>query len=100
EELKLGAEPRPESSIDFRRIDTDNRELTIVNRQFLLKLYVVAQLHLALGSPVTAVEGDDYRKFSCKLREFQPLPLVVWQLDIGKSSTDCLIHSFCPRLLV
>jgi hypothetical protein len=100
EEVKLGAEPGPECGINFRRIDADDRELTIVNRQFLLKFYVVAQLHLALGSPVSAVKGNDQRKFSRKLREFQPLPLVVWQLDIGKTSTDCLIHSSYLYLLV
>jgi len=99
EKLELGAETGLQSSINFRRIDTDNRELTIVNREFLLKFYVVAQLHLALGSPVSAVKGDDQRELCRKLREFQPLPLVVLQLDIRKASTDCLIHTSHPRLL-
>jgi hypothetical protein len=99
EELELGAEPRPESSINFRRIDADDRELTIVDRQFFLKFYVVAQLHLALGSPVSAVKGDDQRELARQLRQFHPLSVVVLQFDIGKALTDRLVHTSYPRLL-
>lgn len=97
EEMKLGAEAGPERGINFRRIDADDRELTIVNRQFFLKFYVVAQLHLAFGSPVAAIEADDQREFARKLRKFHRLPLMVLQLDIGKAFTDSLIHTRYPR---
>jgi hypothetical protein len=33
----------------------------------LLELYEVAQLHLAFGSPVTAIEGKNQRKFAGEL---------------------------------
>lgn len=67
EEVKLGTEAGSERGINFRRIDADDRELTIVNRQFFLKFYVVAQLHLAFRSPVAAVEANDQREFARKL---------------------------------
>lgn len=100
EKVKLSAEAGPECGIHFRRIDADDREFTIVNRQFFLKFYVVAQLHLAFGSPVATVEGNDQREFPRNLRKFHPLPVLVLQFDIGKPLADCLIHDCraCTRL--
>lgn len=67
EKMKLRAETRFECGANFRRVNADHRELTIVHRQFLLKFYVMVQLHLAFGSPITAVERDDQREFSRNL---------------------------------
>ena len=100
EKRKPGAEPGSERVVNLGWIHADDGELTIVHRQFFLEFYVVAQLHLAFGSPVATVEGNDQREFPRNLRKFHPLPVLVLQFDIGKPLADDLIHDCraCIRL--
>jgi len=58
---KAGTEACSECCIDLRRINTHGNELTVIDRQLFLKLSQKAQLHLALGSPVSTVENNDQR---------------------------------------
>jgi hypothetical protein len=60
----------------------------------------VAQLHLAFGSPVTAVKADNQWEFPRKLRNFDPLSFVILELDIGKALTDCLVHARHSSVLI
>jgi hypothetical protein len=56
EEWELGTQTGSERGIHFGRINADDGELTIIDGEFFLEFYVVAQLHLAFPSPVTPVE--------------------------------------------
>src|SRR5688572_16491707 len=56
QERKIRPETGPESIVDHRTIDAHHRKLAVVDRELLLKFYVVAQLHLAFASPIAAVE--------------------------------------------
>jgi hypothetical protein len=67
QERKTRAESGSESIVDFGRVDAHDRELAIVNRKLLLKFHKMAQLHLALPSPIAAIERKDEGKLSNQL---------------------------------
>jgi hypothetical protein len=57
QERKLRPQASAKGIVDFRRIDTANRELAVVDRKLFLKFNVMAQLHLAFASPVSPVKA-------------------------------------------
>jgi hypothetical protein len=60
----------------------------------------MAQLHLALPSPVAAVKSQDEGKLSDHFRELDLLPVLIGQLDIGKTLADSQIHVITSSALV
>jgi hypothetical protein len=52
----------------------------------------MAQLHLAFASPVAAIKRQNERELSYRLGEFDWLPFVIRQLEIGKALADLQIH--------
>jgi hypothetical protein len=52
----------------------------------------VAQLHLAFASPIAPIKRQDKRKLSDRVGELDRLPVMIRQLEIGKTLTDLQIH--------
>jgi hypothetical protein len=52
----------------------------------------VAQLHLALPSPIASVEGQDEGKLADQLGQLHLLAFVIRQLDIGEAIADLKVH--------
>ena len=92
EKRKARTQTGPEGGVDLRRIDARGRKLAIAYGQLFLELGQKAQLHLALRSPVTAIEDQDQRKLPGDLRKPHPLSFVIRKLDIRKRFADRLIH--------
>ena len=67
EEGILGAETGAKRIVNLRRVDADHGKLTVINRQLFLKFNIVAQLHLAFGSPVTTIERQNKRELANQL---------------------------------
>jgi hypothetical protein len=52
----------------------------------------MAQLRLALPSPIATVKRKDEGKFANQLRELALLAVLIRQFDIGKPSSDYQVH--------
>jgi hypothetical protein len=52
----------------------------------------VAQLHLALPSPVATIEREDKGKFANQPGKFDELAFMIRQFDIGKLLADFQVH--------
>jgi hypothetical protein len=96
EERKTRPQPGTKCVVHFRRIHTDDRKLAIVNRELFLQFNIMAQLHLALSSPVAAVKRKNKRKLSNESRKAYLLPVLVRQFYIGKTRANFQVHSFSP----
>jgi len=89
---KAGTEACSECCIDLRRINTHGNELTVIDRQLFLKLSQKAQLHLALGSPVSTVENNNQRILSGNIRKLNFLAVVIRHFYVRKLFANLLIH--------
>ena len=65
---KLRAQTGAKGIVDIRRIDAAHGEMAIVHRQLFLQFNVMAQLHLAFGSPVATVKSQDEGKLADQIR--------------------------------
>jgi hypothetical protein len=92
QEREIGPQSNPKRRADFRRIDGDYGEMTVIDGQFFLQFYIVAQLHLALTSPVAAIKGKNEGELANQFRKPDYLAVLIRELDIGEPLSYGLIH--------
>jgi len=97
---KLGAKTGSKGRIYLRRIDAHHHQLTVVNRQLFLEFDIMAQLHLAFASPVSAIERQDQWKFAGILRKLNRLTVMIDHLEIGELLANILIHNLLSTSMV
>src|SRR5258706_4302290 len=88
EEGILGAETGAKRVIDLRRVHADHGKLTVIDRQLFLKFNIVAQLHLALRSPIATIERQNKRELADQLRKLNLLAVLIRASDITEPMTD------------